>query len=70
MERANTNKASGPDKISLKVLKELAEDVPPHLTSIFHMYRIPRNWYNPQPVEDHSWSIHLSEGEQEQCSQQ
>ena len=29
------NKSSGPDKISSKVLNELAEDVAPHLTSIF-----------------------------------
>ena len=34
----NMKKASGPDKISLKVLNELAEDVAHHLIALF-----PRN---------------------------
>ena len=44
----NPNKASGPDKISPKVLNELAEEVSPHLTSIFNTSletgRIPHQW--------------------------
>ena len=37
----NLNKASGPDKISPKVLNELAEDVAPPLH--LHIHHIPRN---------------------------
>ena len=44
----NTNKASEPDRISPEVLNELAEDVAPHLTSIFttslETGRIPHQW--------------------------
>ena len=47
-ERAQYKKNSGPDKIWLKVLKELAEDVAPHLTSIFstslEIHRIHDQW--------------------------
>ena len=42
------NKANGPDKISPQELKGLAEDVAPHLTSIFitslETGRIPNQW--------------------------
>ena len=48
MKWMNKNKVSGPDKISPKVLNELAEDIAPHLTFIFttslETSRIPHQW--------------------------
>ena len=48
LKELNMNTASGPDKISLKVLNTLADDVAPHLTSIFTTFletgRIPNQW--------------------------